>query len=145
MKTKLSPAPSPKPSRPRPGGIVGRPPAELRPWPGDGRAHSDWEPAYLMASIRLFGFTEPVLIDEIGTILSGRTSVQAALNLNLPSVPTRVISGLTRLDKYEYVLADYVHTWQRRWATSPLEAELTSLFNTEISAAQRLFAWLGVR
>jgi ParB-like chromosome segregation protein Spo0J len=58
--------------------IIDRPPAELKPWPGNPRTHSDKQLAKLKASIQTFGFTAPVLVDEAGVILSRHGRVQAA-------------------------------------------------------------------
>ena len=70
--------------------IIERPPGDLKPWPGNPRTHSDQQLVKLKASIRTFGFTAPVLVDEAGVILSGHGRVQAAKELGLATIPTRV-------------------------------------------------------
>lgn len=77
-------------------GIVERRPADLKPWPDNPRRHSEKQLVALRASLRKFGFTNPVLTDEDGVILSGHGRVQAAIDVALAVIPTRLISGLTR-------------------------------------------------
>ena len=86
--------------------IIDRVPAELKPWPANPRTHSDKQMVKLKASIQKFGFTAPVLTDEKGMILSGHGRVQAASELGLTSIPTRVIYGLSEIKKRAYVIAD---------------------------------------
>lgn len=88
------------------GVLIEKPPAELRAWPGNPRTHSDKQLAKLKASIRKFGFTAPVLVDETGVILGGHGRVQAAKEMGLATIPTREISGLTEAQKCAYVIAD---------------------------------------
>jgi ParB-like chromosome segregation protein Spo0J len=87
-------------------GIINRSPLDLKPWPNNPRTHSDKQLVKLKASIRRFGFTAPVLIDEDGVILSGHGRVNEAIGLGLLTVPTREISGLTEARKRACVIAD---------------------------------------
>lgn len=93
-------------SAPNISGIVDRPPADLKPWPGNPRTHSDKQKAKLKASIRKFGFTSVVVADEFGVILSGHCRVEVAKELGLVTIPTRVISGLKESQKAAFVIAD---------------------------------------
>ena len=67
--------------------ITHRPLATLTPWPRNARTHSTKQIRQIAASIRQFGFTVPVLIDEAGTILAGHGCVAAATLLGLTEVP----------------------------------------------------------
>ena len=58
--------------------ITHRSPATLTPWPRNARTHSKKQIRQIVASIRQFGFTVPVLIDEAETILAGHGRVAAA-------------------------------------------------------------------
>jgi ParB-like chromosome segregation protein Spo0J len=87
-------------------GLIDRRPGDLTPWPGNPRIHNSKQLAKLRSSIEKFGFTAPVLVDEGGVILSGHGRVQAAIALELPTIPTRVITGLSQAKKRGYVLAD---------------------------------------
>ena len=80
--------------------VIGeRNPSELKAWPDNPRTHSDKQLVKLQASIQKFGFTAPVLIDESGVILSGHGRVQAAIALELPTIPVRVLQGLSESKK----------------------------------------------
>jgi DNA modification methylase len=127
----------PHPVKPALSGIVERCPADLRPWPNNPRTHSDKQLAKLMASIRKYGFTTPVLVDEAGVILSGHGRVQAAQSLGLKTVPTRIISGLSQADKRAYVIADNKMALLAGWDLDLLKGEFELLvkddFDIEIT------------
>ena len=59
------------------------------------RTHSTEQVAHLVESIKQFGWTNPVLIDEKGEIIAGHGRVMAAEMLKMDSVPVIVLSGLT--------------------------------------------------
>jgi DNA modification methylase len=112
-------------------GLVERSPADLTPWPGNPRTHSDKQLAKLKASIQKFGFTAPVLVDEVGVILSGHGRVQAARELGLATIPTRLISGLTEVKKRAYVIADNKLSQLSGWDNSLLKAEMEILIKED--------------
>ena len=76
--------------------ITHRSPATLTPWPRNARTHSKKQIRQIVASIRQFGFTVPVLIDEAGTILAGHGRVAAATVLGLTTVPCLQLTPLKR-------------------------------------------------
>lgn len=127
---KLSP-PSPPRAKPTSGGIVERAPGDLKPWPTNPRTHSDKQLAKLKASMTKFGFTAPVLVDEAGVVLGGHGRVQAAKELGLASIPTRVISGLSQADKRAYVIADNKIAMLAAWDLGLLKSELELLINDD--------------
>jgi len=112
-------------------GIVDRPPGDLKPWPSNPRTHSEKQLVKLKASIQKFGFTAPVLTDEAGMILSGHGRVQAAIELGLATIPTRVISGLSEVNKRAYVLADNKLALLSKWDDNLLKAEIKLLIQDE--------------
>jgi hypothetical protein len=129
VKTKaLAPPPPVKTSI---SGIVERSPADLKPWPTNPRTHTDKQLTKLIASIRTFGFTIPVLVDDDGVILSGHGRVQAALKLNLLSIPTRVISGVTEAMKRAYVIADNKLALLSSWDLPLLTSEMALLIESD--------------
>jgi DNA modification methylase len=83
--------------------------------------------AKLKTSIQKFGFTAPVLVDEAGVILSGHGRVQAAKALELPTIPTRVIGGLSEAKKRAYVIADNKLAQLAGWDATLLKDELELL------------------
>jgi hypothetical protein len=113
------------------GQIVERPPGELKPWPENPRTHSDKQLAKLKASIQTFGFTAPVLVDEAGVILSGHGRVQAAKELGLAQIPTRVMTGLSEVKKRAYVIADNKIAQLSGWDQTLLKSELEILIREE--------------
>ena len=68
--------------------IEQRPPGELQPYGRNARTHSPKQIAQIAASIRTFGFNNPVLIDKTDTIVAGHGRVEAAKNLGLATVPS---------------------------------------------------------
>jgi DNA modification methylase len=80
--------------------------ASLRPYPGNARTHSKKQIRQIAASIRQFGFTNPVLIGEDGEILAGHGRVEAAKLLGLANVPTVRLAHLSLAQRRAYVLAD---------------------------------------
>jgi ParB-like chromosome segregation protein Spo0J len=60
----------------------------------------------LEASIRRFGFVNPVLIDDEDRILTGHGRVAAAKAMGLDSVPVVYVSGMTETERMVYVIAD---------------------------------------
>lgn len=78
------------------GGIEARRPDELHPWPGNPRSHSTKQLARLKTSILSFGFTNAMLVDEVGIIFSSHGPAEAAICRNhsrvSPYVPLPVDS-----------------------------------------------------
>ena len=112
-------------------GIVERAPGDLKPWPDNPRKHSDKQIFKLKASIQKFGFTVPVILDEAGVILKGHGSCQAGKELGLPTIPTRVISGLTTAQKRGYLLADNKLSELSSWDTGLLRSEIELLIRDD--------------
>jgi len=86
--------------------IVRRRCAALIPYARNARTHSDQQVAQIATSIREFGFTNPVLIDEEDGIIAGDGRVRAAHLLGLDEVPCIVLAHLTPAQRRAYVLAD---------------------------------------
>lgn len=91
------------------------------------RTHSEAQVAQIAASIKQFGFTNPVLIDETNTIIAGEGRVLAAKKLKMESVPCIVLAGLTAVQKAAYVIADNKLALNSAWDTAVLAAELACL------------------
>jgi ParB-like chromosome segregation protein Spo0J len=70
------------------------------------RTHSDEQVAQIAASIKEWGWTTPVLMDEDGEIIAGHGRVMAARKLGIEEVPTMTATGWTKAQKQAYVLAD---------------------------------------
>jgi DNA modification methylase len=80
--------------------------ADLKPWPDNPRTHSEEQIERLCLSIKEFGFTRPILIDEDDFILVGHGCTLAAARLDHNPVPCRILYGLTQDQKAALVVAD---------------------------------------
>lgn len=96
----------------------------LMPYARNARTHSDSQVGQIADSIRQWGFTVPVLIDEAGTIIAGHGRVMAAAKLGLADIPTVVARGWTDEQKRAYTIADNKLTENGGWDLSVLAAEL---------------------
>jgi DNA modification methylase len=86
--------------------IVCRPIDELKPHPDNARKHSRKQVRAVAGSIEKFGWTNPILIDDTGTILAGHCRLQAAKYLNLAEAPTLCLSDLDEASRRAYLIAD---------------------------------------
>ena len=101
--------------------------AGLVPYARNARTHSPEQVSQIAASIREFGFTNPVLIDAAGGIVAGHGRVMAAQSLGLGSVPCLRVDWLTEAQKRAYVLADNQLALQAGWDDALLAGELRAL------------------
>ena len=99
----------------------------LIPYARNSRTHSDSQVAQIAASIKEFGFTNPVLIDEDGGIIAGHGRVMAARKLGLDSVPAIRLGYLTEAQKRAYVIADNKLALNAGWDDEMLKLELQEL------------------
>ena len=107
------------------------PTADLLPYAMNSRTHSDEQVAQIAASIKEFGFTNPILIDDQETIIAGHGRLMAAKKLKLSEVPTITLEGLTEAQKKAYVIADNKLALNAGWDTEALTAELRRLQELE--------------
>ncbi|MCI0753552.1 site-specific DNA-methyltransferase [Teichococcus vastitatis] len=101
--------------------------AHLTPYARNARTHSDAQVAQIAASIREWGWTMPVLVDEDGTIIAGHGRVLAAQRLALAEVPVMVARGWSEVKRRAYVLADNKLALNAGWDEAMLRAELADL------------------
>lgn len=100
---------------------------ELVPYARNARLHSDAQVAQIVASIREFGWTQPVLIAEDGTIVAGHGRVLAARELGLETVPVVVARGWSDERRRRYTLADNKIADNSTWDEDLLAVELRDL------------------
>jgi hypothetical protein len=105
---------------------------QLLPYAMNSRKHSDWQIAKIAASIKEFGFTNPVLIDENDTVVAGHARVMAALKLDLPEIPVIVLRHLTKAQRRAYVIADNALAEGSSWDDQILSSELIDLKNEAV-------------
>lgn len=104
-----------------------RPVAALIPYSRNARTHSPAQISQIAASIREWGWTVPVLVDENGTLIAGHARVMAAQQLGLVEVPVMVAAGWTDAQKHAYVLADNKLALNADWDEAMLRVELVDL------------------
>jgi hypothetical protein len=101
--------------------------ADLIPFAKNSRTHSDSQVAQIAGSIREFGFTNPLLIDEQNGVIAGHGRLLAARKLNLEQVPCIRLEGLSDAQKRAYVIADNKIALNAGWDEKLLSLELKEL------------------
>ena len=99
----------------------------LIPYARNARTHSEAQVAQIAASIKEWGWTTPVLVDEDSGIIAGHGRVMAAQKLALKEVPVMVATGWTEAQKKAYVLADNQLALNAGWDTDLLKVELQEI------------------
>lgn len=107
--------------------IVYKPTADLIPYVNNSRTHSDEQITQVASSIKEFGFTNPILIDEDGGVIAGHGRLMASKKLGLEEVPTITLKGLTEAQKKAYVIADNKLALNSSWDDEMLKVELEFL------------------
>jgi len=100
---------------------------ELIPYDRNPRKHPDSQIEELANSIRQWGFTAPILIDEGGVVIAGHGRLFAAQTLDMQEVPTIIAEGWTDAQKKAYVIADNKLAEGSDWDSPVLFAELREL------------------
>jgi DNA modification methylase len=103
-----------------------RPLSEIRPYPNNPRRNDEAVDA-VAASIREFGFRQPIVVDEEGTIIVGHTRWKAAQKLGLEQVPVHVALGLSPEQIRAYRIADNQTVTLAAWDYDLLPIELEAL------------------
>jgi DNA modification methylase len=99
----------------------------LIPYARNARTHSDEQVAQIAASIKEWGWTTPVLVDEDGGIIAGHGRVMAARKLGIEEVPTMTATGWSKAQKQAYVLADNQLPQNAGWDMDLLSVEMKDL------------------
>jgi DNA modification methylase len=100
---------------------------DLIPYALNSRTHSDEQVAQLAASIREFGFTNPVLVDEANNLIAGHGRLLAARKLKMEKVPAIVVDGLDDRKRRALVIADNKLALNAGWDEDALRVELEDL------------------
>lgn len=103
-----------------------RPLTAITPYPDNPRANDAAVDA-VAASIRAFGFRQPIVVDEADVIVVGHTRYKAAVKLGLEVVPVHVARGLTPAQARAYRLADNQTATLSAWDDDRLPVELAAL------------------
>lgn len=101
--------------------------ADLIPYARNSRTHSDAQVAQIAASIREFGWTNPVLVDGENGIIAGHGRVLAARKLGIAEVPCIELAHMSEAQKRAYVIADNQLAMNAGWDLDLLKVELGEL------------------
>src|SRR4051794_34000602 len=105
----------------------------LIPYARNPRTHSDAQVAQIAASIREFGFVNPILVDTQAGIIAGHGRLLAARKLQRSEVPVVVVDFLTEAQRRAYVIADNRLAESAGWDEELLQLELKALQDAEFN------------
>lgn len=100
---------------------------KIVPYKDNPRVHSDIQIEQISKSIKEFGFTVPILIDENKNVIAGHGRLEASKLLKLKEVPTITIGNLTDQQKKAYIIADNQLTLNSNWNEDLLKSQLSFL------------------
>jgi ParB-like chromosome segregation protein Spo0J/DNA modification methylase len=106
--------------------------SKLIPYANNSRTHDDAQVAQLAASIKEFGFRNPILVDGVG-IIAGHGRLMAARKLGLDKVPTIDCSDMTETQKKAYIIADNKLALNASWDNELLALEFNNLLADNFS------------
>lgn len=107
--------------------IVSRKVEALIPYARNSRTHSDEQVAQIAASVREFGWTNPILIDGENGIIAGHGRVLAARKLGMAEVPCIELAGLSDIQRRAYIIADNKLALNAGWDEELLAVEFAEL------------------
>lgn len=110
--------------------------ARVRPYEGNPRVIPDAAVQKVAASIREFGWRQPIVVDEAGVVIVGHTRLKAAQSLGFSTVPVHVARDLSSEQARAYRLADNRVGEESRWDLGALGIELSTLqgFGVDLSS-----------
>jgi len=112
--------------------VVYRSVGELVPYANNARTHSERQIAKIAASIRSFGFVNPILIDASGGVVAGHGRLEAAKRLGMAKVPTIRLDHLSEAERRAYVIADNRLAELAGWDRDLLKIELGDLVEIDL-------------
>ena len=129
---------------------------KLVPYARNARKHRPSQIAEIAASMREFGWTVPLLVDERDLIIAGHGRIDAALMLGITEVPVIVARGWTEAQKRAYRIADNQLALHATWDRALLKIELADLrdqavnlelmgFSTRTPSAPMTTPWTSCR
>lgn len=100
---------------------------DLIPFARNSRTHSDQQVTQIAASIREFGWTNPILVDGENGIIAGHGRLMAARKLGIEQVPVIVLDHLTNAQKRALIIADNKLALNAGWDMDLLSSEIEGL------------------
>jgi ParB-like chromosome segregation protein Spo0J len=120
---------------------------DLIPYARNSRTHDESQVAQIAASIKEFGWTNPILLDGENGIIAGHGRVLAAQKLGETKVPTIELSHLTDGQKRAYIIADNKLALNAGWDMEVLKFEISELKPAELAltgfSVGELKSWFG--
>lgn len=113
---------------------------KLVPYARNARTHSPAQIAEIAKSVKTFGWTMPILVDEKGLIIAGHGRVLAAEALGVPTIPVMVARGWSEQQKRAYTLADNQIALNAGWDPDLLRSEMVWLQNESVPLADLGFS-----
>jgi ParB family transcriptional regulator, chromosome partitioning protein len=107
--------------------------ADLIPYASNSRTHSDAQIAQIAASIKEFGWTNPILIDGDNTIIAGHGRLLAARKLGMEDVPAIILDHLSKAQQRALVIADNQLALNAGWDFELLENEIRTLADDDFN------------
>ncbi len=104
---------------------------DLIPYDRNPKIHPDSQVEQLANSIREWGWTIPILIDESGQVIAGHGRLYAAQKLGLSEVPCMIAEGWSEEKKKAYVIADNKLAEKGSWDNALLYSELKKINESE--------------
>src|ERR1700743_2300816 len=108
---------------------------QLIPYARNARTHSDEQVAQIAASIKEFGFVNPILVGPDRVIIAGHARLMAARNLGLTEAPVIVVEGLTDNQRRALALADNRLPLEAGWDEAMLRLEIEALQNADFDVS----------
>jgi ParB-like chromosome segregation protein Spo0J len=99
----------------------------LKAYGRNARTHSEGQISQIMASLKEFGWTNPVLLDGENGVIAGHARIEAAKRLGLAEVPCIELTGLTEAQKKAYLIADNKLALNAGWDNELLRLEMLDL------------------
>lgn len=106
----------------------------LVPYEKNARIHSDYQVGQIIASIKEFGFNNPILLDGENGVVAGHGRLLAAKKMGLKEVPCIELSHLSDEKKRAYIVADNKIITNAGWDNELLRKELQDLADLDISS-----------
>jgi ParB-like chromosome segregation protein Spo0J len=100
---------------------------DLIPYIANSRTHSDAQVAQIAASIKEFGWTNPILVSGDDSIIAGHGRLMAARKLGMEEVPVIVLDHLSKAQQRALVIADNQLALNAGWDMDMLKAEIEDL------------------
>lgn len=107
--------------------IVKRKTSDLIPYINNSRTHDEEQILQITASIKEFGFTNPILIDPENGVIAGHCRLMASKKLSMEEVPCIVLDNLTETQRKAYVIADNSLAINAGWNDELLKLEIENL------------------